>query len=115
MSETIKVEIEIPKPPEGFKFAGLIQAMEGDFYLVGTYWKNWTLPVPSSNLLLVSKKAKQYREPVLPADEGKICEFCDDDKNWHQAFFAKLGGYRFGCWLTNDCVEYNHCRIEVSE
>jgi len=28
----------------------------------------------------------QYREPVLPADAGKLCEFSDDDKTWRSGY-----------------------------
>jgi len=60
---------------------------------------------------------RKYREPVLPQDWGKWCEFSDDGDKWLQ---DRLMGY--GANLTSKCFPwvstgstYNFARIEVTE
>jgi hypothetical protein len=56
----------------------------------------------------------EYREPVLPADAGKECEFSDDGNAWTE---GKLRGYTGFCW-QNYFVEsvgekwWAHARIK---
>jgi hypothetical protein len=114
MKTEIEVTIKIPAPPDGWVFDGFRKAKAGEMAFCYEEWVDCVI-TESSERHPIAVKAKQYREPVLPADEGRICEFCDDDKNWHQGFIAELDGYRKGWWLTDDGVEYEHCRIEVSE
>ena len=112
MSEEIQVTIRIPKPPEGWVFSEVRRVYPGEFAFYSGRWATWVLG-ESLEKHPVAIKAKQYREPVLPADAGKLCEFCDDEKNWCQCYFAELSGYLRGLWITDDAVKYQHCRIEV--
>lgn len=56
----------------------------------------------------------EYREPVLPADAGKVCEFSSDGNDWTE---AKLQGYA-GCFWISVSSEaaapkiWDHARIK---
>ena len=61
---------------------------------------------------------KEYREPVLPGDYGKECEFSDDGVTW---VYSTLIGW---CkeqeddvltWINWGGSGYTHARIEVKE
>ena len=60
---------------------------------------------------------KTYREPVLPADWGKECEFRDDGKEWiteKLQGYDKDGNHDLITWVSEN--EYwGYARIEVTE
>jgi hypothetical protein len=119
VNEKIKVNIEIPKLPEsaGRDSVVVFQRVRPDqAYYDGDGWAFWEGPGPSRRKYLVIQE-KKYREPVLPADAGKACEFSYNGENWGcgQLFgfrFAKSGATK-GCWLDEKLEEFNWCRIEV--
>jgi hypothetical protein len=119
MTETIAVAIEIPKPPDGWVFDGFRMVLFGEQYFNGAKWVDWVCTGASNGKYLVAVKAKQYREPVLPADWGKGCEFSSNGMIWDP---GKLSGYVSFLnvkdsvpWMADNNRYYQHCRIEVSE
>jgi hypothetical protein len=60
----MKVEIEIPDPPEGWVFDGARIIKNGERYLFNGAWLLWE-SVPSSFPVLVCVKAKPLWEPSL--------------------------------------------------
>lgn len=108
-----KVEIEVDVP-DGYEATGEFRTPVNsqDIFLLdahgsirtgGHYWG-----VPR----IILRRVKQYREPVLPADYGKQCEFSDDGKTWvmdNLGWWHPTSGWR----SIDDHGEYwNHCRIE---
>ncbi len=79
-------------------------------------WKCTEHPLDSSpgfiEFRVPIKCKKEYREPVLPFDAGKPCEFSDDGKTWvmdNLGWWNPTSGWR----SLDDHGEYwNHCRIE---
>ena len=108
--EKIKVEIEIPKPPDGWVFDGFRKVKAGEMAFCYEDWIDCV--IEEGEQYPVAIKAKQYREPVLPADWGELCEFSQDELYWVS---AELDGYHRGKWITKSLQEYLLCRIEVSE
>lgn len=53
----------------------------------------------------------EYREPVLPADAGKYCQFSDDGIEWR---FGWLDGcvQRSHQWISHSGEHWRHCRIK---
>jgi hypothetical protein len=112
MFQKIEVEINIP---DGYEATGEFRyPVNGELYLYcGTVAKSDG--VHPERLIL--RKVKRYREPTLPADYGKECEFSNSDGEWSKGV---LIGYR-----KNDCQDlipwsggedyYCHCRIACDE
>lgn len=108
-----KVEIEVDVPA-GYEVCKIAPPRAGDVYLNKHYQpemaeSSWEIP------RIILRRVKQYREPVLPADYGKECEFSDDGKNWER---HPLLGF---CKDSADSCERiwfcggfwaKHCRIE---
>jgi len=112
MSETIKVEIEIPAPPEGWVFDGYRQVKANEMYFYAGKWVEW-VSAESSERYPVAIRCKRYREPSLPADEWEVCEFSDNDGIF---YVGMLKGYLYAeGWLDENETRWDNCRIEVSE
>ena len=112
-----KVEIEVDVP-EGWEFVrfGIANPGEWFFYRGLTVWQTQNVTVAP---VFIVRKAKQYREPVLPADAGKVVEVRDcATSNWIPAI---LDGYLLSesfHWKGNPpggyaAAQWKHCRIEV--
>jgi hypothetical protein len=63
----------------------------------------------------------QYREPVLPADAGKLCEFSDDDKTWRSGYLKGFdydehrhqgAGWRRNQNCSSDRARHSFARIK---
>ena len=63
----------------------------------------------------------QYREPVLPADAGKLCEFSDDDKTWRSGYLKGFdydehrhqgAGWRRNQNCSSDRARHRFARIK---
>ena len=54
----------------------------------------------------------EYREPVLPGDSGKVCEFSDDNENWHRRKLAYWIKSEYGfVWWSESGDLYKYARI----
>jgi len=119
MSEEIEVTIKIPNPPEGWVFDGFRFVFCGEKYFNGVKWEPWIATVPSNGKYLVAVKAKQYREPILPADAGRDCEFSYNGKDWKTykllGFMGLSSNDPERVWVDTQEVEFNYCRIEMEE
>lgn len=110
-----KVEIEVDVP-DGYELTGEYRRPnEGDVYLSGSGGINICAGDGDFNRLIM-RRVKQYREPVLPADYGKQCEFSDAGKTWvmdNLGWWHPTSGWRSLDRSLDDHGEYwNHCRIE---
>ncbi len=63
----------------------------------------------------------EYREPVLPADAGKVCEFSDDDKTWRSGYLKGFdydehrhqgAGWRRNETCSSDRARHRFARIK---
>jgi hypothetical protein len=121
MRETIKVEVEVLKPSYDIpKSARIVfrKVKQNETYFDGERWNTWLSSGESAQKYLVIQE-KKYREPVLPADAGEICEVSYDNTEW---FFTTLEGYKRGgngehFWLTSKTTNeaFPYCRIEVKK
>jgi hypothetical protein len=118
MKTEIEVTIKIPAPPDGWVFDGYRLAKSNDLVFVDECWQHWGL-YNSRQRYPIAVKVKQYREPVLPADWGKECEFSNNGMIWDP---GQLSGYVLCLdgednlpWKADDTRYYQSCRIEVSE
>jgi hypothetical protein len=116
----MKFEIEIDCP-EGWKVVAFRQIKPGEWYLsyISAMPQQWKATHVSQGMVFILERIKTYREPVLPADYGKVCEFSYDGKCWIE---GKLGGYCLADWSitqfrwrNNNGTAYRHCRIEVTD
>jgi hypothetical protein len=73
----MKVEIEIPEPPEGWVFDKFRQAEPGERRWDGGCWMECTFRTVGYYLVCV--KAKPQWRPATTADEGKQARFRDAD------------------------------------
>lgn len=53
----------------------------------------------------------EYREPVLPADAGKYCQFSDDGIEWRTGWLNGWG-QRSHQWVSHSGGHWRHCRIK---
>ena len=110
---TVKVEMELPAPPEGYEYTGEYRRpLEGEIHLdcAGVSKTATHDYVVSSYPIL--RKAIKYREPVLPQDLGKEVEF-NNGGSW---ISGKLTGivtkHRVKYWLASDiCLYFADARI----
>lgn len=67
--------------------------------------RNWLSPAEPPAIAKPPKP--EYREPVLPADAGRWCEFSNDDNDWTA---AKLRGYAGHLWqsISSEVVGTKH-------
>ena len=103
-----KIEIEVGTV-EGFEPTCEYRPPRcGEFYLDSVGAVRSTINFTSSRLIL--RRVKQYREPVLPADYGKQCEFSDDGEQWcieGVSWWHPVSG-----WMSCGGEYWKHCRIE---
>jgi hypothetical protein len=112
----------LPNLPEGeWSHAEVRKPKKGDWFLHEDWgslkWEKMTSNIfPCPRLVLVP--AKKYREPILPPDYEKECEFSNDGVEWVQ---STLTGWvreeeedNFN-WLNWNGCGYEHARIEVKE
>jgi hypothetical protein len=110
-----KFEIEVDLP-DGWEAVEYRVPQFGEFFL-GTASHPVTACDMSTPWLIV-RRAKQYREPVLPADAEKVVEVRSDElATWEE---ATLVGYRHHDPLpwnvradSSKPFLYKFCRIEV--
>ena len=53
----------------------------------------------------------EYREPVLPADFCKPCEFSITGKDWYESLLAGFQAHR-NPWISSDQGRWNYARIK---
>jgi hypothetical protein len=120
-------------PPGEWSHCEYRAAKPGEFALLQEKeelnWKQWEHQATSILGWVVLVPAKKYREPVLPADWAKECEFSNDKKTWTK---GNLAGYLlpqtgdvvsmhwwYGRFEREDgahySAQYKFARIEVSE
>jgi hypothetical protein len=103
----------------GFAMAGALRYQ---------FHRDWLSPATTSQPLKIppslatvsgsgvreSKPAEpQYRIPSLPADAGKVCEFSNDNENWHRRKLAYWIGTEYGyVWWCDSGDLYKHARIK---
>ena len=109
----VKIEIEIPDPPEGWEFAGARIIKNGERYLFNGAWVLWE-SVPSSFPVLVCVKSKPLWEPPFSLLRMLRPGWVTRDRNgfcsWHKSK-PTLNGL-FG-WCSNSmqslmALESNH-------
>jgi hypothetical protein len=119
----VRIEIDVPElPPGEWSHCEFRKANPGEFVLhqpeETPTWRQWRDRVPSFFMQVVLVPAKKYREPVLPQDYGKECEFSDDGEHW---VYSTLIGW---CkeeeddvltWINWGGSGYTHARIEVTD
>ena len=97
---------QIEREREGhFQIRGFVASKECSYI----FHRDWLSPAepPASE-----KPAEpEYREPVLPADAGKYCQFSDDGIKWRSGW---LNGWveRSHQWIARSGVHWQHCRIK---
>jgi len=117
MFRKIEVEIDIP---DGWEFVRYGVPEVGESYL-GVSHRHVYLREPDSPVsskYFIVKKVKQYREPVLPADCGKECEFSDDGVNWAVGIlqgYVKYAAEDDIPWKTRGHSYGKYCRIACDE
>lgn len=105
------------------KFNGKVGKIEGEwegrFHICGFAWPNglrfifdrvWLSPAepPASE----KPPEPEYREPVLPADCGKQCEFSNDGKTW---ITLELNAWLPASkWVSKDEGCWQHARIKIN-
>lgn len=110
-----KIEIEVDVP-DGYEATGefRVPSSRADLY----YFEGMVGHGDPGRLAerVILRRVKQYREPVLPADAWKTCEFSDNETNW----FSGL----LNAWVCSDMKNdgknwnmvghgfFKHCRIE---
>jgi len=112
MKKEIEFKADLPKPPDGYGEVYFGAVNDGDMAWSGTDWRICK-HATAYLFTFVATKTKQYREPVLPADAGKECEFCYDANRWDLAIVESLDGYRKGVWITTSGGVFTYCRIEA--
>jgi hypothetical protein len=114
----MKVEIEVPDLPAEFEVVGFDVASGDDLILLDGQWISWDMQQVSKSEYFVARKAKQYREPVLPADWGKEVEGYDPTTGeWVRGSLVGFTKYSVAekvAWDI-DNESYTACRIEVSK
>jgi hypothetical protein len=115
----MKFEIDIDCP-EGWKVVDLRQPKRGEHILL----MEEGCPIAEQarydwirTPVVILERIKKYREPKLPDDFGKECEFSHDGVEWAK---SKLEGW-LSCYASErlpwscekGCFEY--CRIEVTD
>jgi len=111
-----KVEIEIPKLPKGCELVSYRKPKQGDWYLDNGKWTQSHIDF-QKQFVIVAERSKQYREPVLPEDYGKQCEFSDDGETWEVSAlegFVKFVKDAVAPWCASSSF-HKFCRIEVTE
>ena len=110
-----KIEIEVDVPEDGYEATGeYTNAADGDWYLDHMNRVRCWSGQKSQCRYIILRRVKQYREPVLPADWGKTCEFSYGGERWTR---DRLIGYEKGSeadeevWQA-EAMYYRYCRIE---
>jgi hypothetical protein len=116
----MKIEIELPKLDCDYDRVELRQPTRGDYYWDGFRWvKAWMDHERNCKYLCVTPMpAKKYREPILPPDYEKECEFSDDGKRWVKGLlvgWSKLEDVDEFTWINASGCGYKYARIEVAE
>lgn len=70
--------------------------------------------IEESKTAVIYEKIKQYREPVLPADACKECEFSSDEKTWSRGILLGYLHHVFG-WKSFNSNNWKFARIEVTD
>jgi hypothetical protein len=118
----------LPPLPDGeWDYVGVKQAEKGEWYcrsFAEKEWLPWVCDTMTFNKYFCIRPVK-YREPVLPADWGRECEFSNDKETWTKGTLAGYLSYFFSMnrWygrFERECgaqysSQYNFARIEVSE
>jgi hypothetical protein len=128
----VKVEIEIPDPPEGWVFDGIREALAGEIYWHDVY-KNWVGPcdVPTRSHFLVAVKAKPLWEPLpeliaivrpgwVTRNKGGYCRHHIDEpkKNanwgWYSCEMNSLEAIRPDL-LPPETIPWDQCCFKIGE
>ena len=113
--QKVEIEVDVPEGWEVVRF-GIANPGEWYFYSDLRVWQAQNVTVAP---VFIVRKVKQYREPVLPADAGKVVEVRDfATEEWSPAI---LDGYLLSeifHWKGNrpggySSTQWKHCRIEV--
>jgi hypothetical protein len=116
-------------PPGEWSHCEYRAAKPGEFALLQEKgelnWRQWKHQNTSILGWVVLVPAKKYREPVLPADWGRECEFSNDKETWTKGTLAGYLSYFLSMnrWYgrferesgAQYSSQYNFARIEVSE
>jgi hypothetical protein len=109
--QKIEAEIDIP---EGWEFVRTGSMVRGEFYL-GIESNPVCAMDNYANGCIVIRRVVEYREPVLPADAHKKCEFSRDGVNWSSgilnAWVSSDRGDKCN-WNCQGIGFHEHCRIE---
>jgi hypothetical protein len=92
---------QIEREREGhFQIRGFVASKECSYI----FYRDWLSPAKPPE--------PEYREPVLPADAGKVCEFSDDGETWQTATLMGFSsdGER-APWESENCL-WDHARIK---
>lgn len=108
--QNVLIEVDVP---DGWEATGEFRApVVGEFH--AQHGKAISVNINFATPRIILRRVKQYREPVLPADYGKQCEFSDDEVNWHtynlHGFWHAIPGEPI-CW-RGGFSWYKYCRIE---
>jgi len=112
---TVKVEMELPAPPEGYEYTGEYRSPKvNEPYLDCGNNINFGLVAAYAAYPIVRAIVK-YRTPSLPMDLGKDVQFADfeDDKDWAKGqlvgYVGSVGGRPQ--WVSAKGITWNYARI----
>lgn len=113
VKQKIEIEIEVT---EGYEVIDFRPPLNDELFLSDSDFKTVlraTYDFTTPKFIL--RKVKRYREPVLPADLGKVCEFSDNETHWFEGNLIGLITTDYGIRWQRAVGLYQRCRIEVAD
>ena len=106
---------ETAKIPDGYEIVDYRSPKANELFLDSVSLEVICNPVGyGSSRRLIVRKIKKYREPILPADAYKTCEFSDCGNLWSTHTLLGYTG-EVHPWRTAGLLYYRYARIEVEE